>query len=537
MSGPDDGLAAGVRRGLGWGSISAITLRMGSLVLGIVLARLLSPAEFGVYAVALTVQSVLMTLADLGMSVDLVRAKDPERRAPTVATLSLLAGIVLALTMSLTSVPVATMFGSASAAPIIIVLSLTLVMGGAGVVPFAKLQREFKQKQLFATSAADFIVGTAVTVGLVVVGLGPMSLAVGRIAAQGVATTLQFVLAKVRPRFGFDREIARPALRFGLPLAAANLLSWALLNIDNVVIARVAGETALGFYVLAFNISSWPMTVIGQTVRGVSLAAFSRLAERRETASAARGGPQETAERDKDLAFGVAVTWAAAVPAGALLVALAYSVVDLLYGHRWAPSAAVLAALGVFGASRVLFDLIATYLMARGASGPVLWVQILWICALTPAMIVGTHLFGIVGGGWAHVVVGVAVIFPAYLLVLHRRGTDIGALLGALWPPILAAVPAAFVAYFVASKFDAAFLQLIVAGPVGLALYVGILVPWLLRLRSRWVRSRVDPDLAQTTASTPDPAVIMTGATVEGSATGALSNANATETPRIGSPL
>ena len=68
----------------------------------------------------------------------------------------------------------------------------------------------------------------------------------------------------MRPLFGFDRTVARSALRFGLPLAIANMLSWALLNVDNVVISRTSGVVALGFYVLAFNVSSWPMTAIGR---------------------------------------------------------------------------------------------------------------------------------------------------------------------------------------------------------------------------------------------------------------------------------
>ena len=71
---PRDGLGGAVRRGLVWSSINSALLRLGSLLLGIVLARLLAPDEFGIYAIALTVQSVLITLADLGMSVDLVRS-------------------------------------------------------------------------------------------------------------------------------------------------------------------------------------------------------------------------------------------------------------------------------------------------------------------------------------------------------------------------------------------------------------------------------------------------------------------------------
>ena len=396
-----ESLASRVRRGLVWSTLSSMVLRLGSLALGIVLARLLAPEDFGIYAIALTVQSILMTVADLGMSADLVRAEDPARRAPTVATLSLVSGICLALMMSATAGPAAALMGVPDAADVIMVLSLTLVVSGAGVVPYAHLQREFEQRKLFGCSVVDFVVGTTATVGLIGLGMGPMALALGRVAAQLAATSLQFVLSRLRPHFSFDRAVARSALAYGLPLAAANLLSWALLNIDNVVIARIAGVTSLGFYVLAFNISNWPISAIGQSVRAVSLAGFSHAA-------------RESDDGDRSLETALSLTWTVAMAAGVLLAALAHPLIVLLYGERWAAAAAVLVALGAFGALRVVLDLLATYLMAQGAARPVLYVQILWFVTLIPATAAGVHWLGIKGAGWAHLAV-VGVRDPARL--------------------------------------------------------------------------------------------------------------------------
>ena len=201
-----------------------------------------------------------------------------------MATLSLGSGVLLTALMASLASPLADAMGTPQAAPVIVVLSGTLILSSAGVVPYARLQRRFGQRELFASGAVDFVVSTGVTLALVLAGMGPMALAVARLVAQASATAVQFVLSRTRPHFGFDRSIAGPALRFGLPLAGANLLSWALLNVDNIVIARAAGEVALGFYVLAFNVSSWPMTAIGTAIRSVSLAAFSRTTQDREVA-------------------------------------------------------------------------------------------------------------------------------------------------------------------------------------------------------------------------------------------------------------
>ena len=96
-------LTSRVRSGVIWSTATMFVLRVSGMALGIVLAWLLTPAEFGVYAIALTVQGVLMALADFGLSADLIRSNDPDKRAPTVATLGLVTGGGMALVMVLTA--------------------------------------------------------------------------------------------------------------------------------------------------------------------------------------------------------------------------------------------------------------------------------------------------------------------------------------------------------------------------------------------------------------------------------------------------
>jgi O-antigen/teichoic acid export membrane protein len=456
--------------------VSTIILKLGGLLVGVILARILTPDQFGVYAVALTVQAILMTLADLGLSADLIRTDHPDRIAPTVATLGLLSGSLLTVTTVLLSGPLADLLGSPEAGPAIAVLSFSLLLGGAAVVPFAMLQRRFQQKELFFAAVVDFVVSTTVTLTLIALGFGVLGLAIGRVCAQLAAGAMMFVFAKVIPRLGIDRTVVRPVLAFGLPIAAANLLSWALINADNVVLARMVGVTALGYYVLAFNISSWPMSALSQMVRSIALPYFSRAGMRTGT-----------------LAAVASLAWALALPAGAALAVLAESVIAVVYGPRWLPGAGALAALGVYGALRVVFDVFAGCLYAAGRSRPVLWVQLASLVPLVGAVVAGAHLWGIVGAGWAHVVVATGVVLPAYLLVLHRSGIAIGPVLWAAAPPTLAVVPAVSVALGIRLLVDDALPALLLGG-LGFALvYLLVLRGWILR-RVRLLR---DPASAE----------------------------------------
>jgi PST family polysaccharide transporter len=491
-----DGLGRKVGRGLAWGSAGGLVLRFGNVLVGIVLARLLAPEDFGVFALALAVQGVLVTVVDLGLSADLVRSADPRRLEPTVATLSLASGVLLAGAMALGAEPVARALGSEQAAPVVAVLAATLVVSAAGVVPYARMQRDFQQREIFATGLVDLVVGTVVTLALVLAGWGPMALAVSRLVAQPCATAAQFLLTRTRPRFGLDRTLARGAIAYGLPLAGANLVSIALLAVDKVVLARGAGEVALGYYVLAFNVASWPMTVIGQAVRPVALAAFARLDGRGQDPPDADPGGRGGGG-DGGLSLAVRLTWAGAVPVACLLGVLSTQVVVLLYGDRWLPAAAALTALAAFGAVRVLFDLMATYLIARGATRRVLGIQVVWLVVLVPALVVGARWWGSAGAGWAHVAVSVAVVLPLYLVAVRRSGADLRALAAAAWLPLLAAVPTVAGALVVSRAVAAPVPGLLLGGLAGALVYTAIVGRPLLRdlraSRAVGVPARPDP--------------------------------------------
>lgn len=479
---PAPGLGRLVGRGLAWGGAGALVLRFGNVLVGIVLARLLAPEDFGVFALALAVQGVLVTIVDLGLSADLVRAREPLRLEPTVATISLVAGALMAGAMAATAEPVARALGSERAAPVIAVLAATLVVSAAGVVPYARLQRAFQQREILLTGVVDLVVGTAVTVGLVLAGWGPMALAVSRLVAQPCATAAQFVLTRTVPRFGYDRELARGAIAYGAPLAGANLLSIALLSVDKVVLARVAGEQALGYYVLAFNVASWPMTAIGQTIRPVALAAFARLEGRAPGAPPGAAPPAGApSPGDGGLALAVRLAWAAAVPVACLLGATSAAVVVLLYGERWLPAAGALTALAAFGGARVLFDLFATYLIARGATRPVLAVQAAWVVALVPAVVLGVRWWGPAGAGWAHVACALVVVLPLYLVAVRRSGADLRALGRAVRLPLLAAVPTTAAAVLVARAAGSPVVALLAGGGAGAAVYLAVVGRSLLR--------------------------------------------------------
>ncbi len=462
---PDQG--SRIAHGLGWSVVANVGLRIGNLAVSMLMARLIAPEQFGVFAVALTVWTILGALAEFGLGSDLVRADDLERRAPTVGSLALGISALLAVSMAVAAGPLAASFRSPDSDGVIRVMALSVLIFGLTVVPSARLQRAFRARTLFLVNGMGLLCSVVTMTVLATNGAGPASLAWGQVALQIGTVVLLFLTTRTRPSFGFDPQIARVSLRFCAPLAFANLLSWVLLSVDNLVVARTLGPAELGLYVLAFNVSTWPMSAIGASIRAVALPAFSQVGdvERRNGGLVRCAGPTVTV----------------AVLAGLTLSTLATPVIVVLYGDRWSAAASALVGLAVFGGLRVVLDLFATFLIAVGATVEVLLVQVGWLLVMVPAMYVGVRHYGLAGAGWSHVAVAVCVVMPMYAVCLRRVGVDVLGFVRGGMVPVLAAVPAVLVCSWIGGLDANPWLLLAAGVPAALLTYALPLSRWWLR--------------------------------------------------------
>ncbi|MFF1343458.1 oligosaccharide flippase family protein [Streptomyces sp. NPDC058290] len=418
-----------------WSLVNTVVMRLGNFVTGIVLARFfLGPEAWGVYGIAQTVLLVLLSANELGVSLAIVRWEgDPRRFAPTVLTLSASSSCLLYAVLFTAAPAVARVLGSPEASGILRVMCVCVVLDGLSQVPAGFLTREFAQGRRMAIDAVNFVLSTGVTLLLAVQGWGAMSFAWGAVAGNAAALVGCCLAAPGTLRFGWDRVQARALLRFGLPLAGASMLALGVVNVDTMVVGSALDQLALGFYVLAFNISGWPVRIISEAARRVSFAGFSRLAD---SPGALAGGFGR--------ALGVVMT--GTVPLCVLLAALAAPIVGLVYGDRWLPAAAALPWLMALGLVRIGCELAYDCLVAIGRRRSLIGVQGLWLVVLIPALVVGAGAGGIVGVAQGHVLVAGAVVVPVFLFALHRGGVGLATVARACaWPFLGGAVMAAVV--------------------------------------------------------------------------------------------
>lgn len=465
------GLSRQVAHGALWSGASNILLRLANIAVTAVVVRIVSPHDFGVFAVALAVHAVVSSIGELGATSCISRRDlDADQVAPTVATTALLSSVVLALVMALLAGPLAAGLGAPDAASAIRILSLGVLLIGVFAVPSALLARDYRQKALFVASAVGFVPANTVLLVLARHGQGAEAFAWSRIVGHLVTGLVVVSVVRYWRRPGFDRQAARLVLGFGLPLAAANLLNYTLLNADYAFISRLLGATELGIYTLAFNVASWSTAVLGSMINGVAMPAFSQV-------------KTNPAELRRAVAGAVQLVALVACPICALTAALAPALVGTLFGPSWSASAAVLAVLSLYGGLFTATLLLANVLVALGRSRLLLSVQVLWIGALIPSVYAGVELLGVVGAAVAHVVVIALLITPVYVVAL-RRATSVsaGVLLTAVRRPALAGVVAGLVAYAVDAALPSGdLLRLAVGGAVGTTIYAGLVAQLLTR--------------------------------------------------------
>jgi len=312
--------------------------------------------------------------------------------------------------------------------------------------------------------AANFVISTAVTLLLAFGGMGAMSFAWGSVAGNTAALTGFCLAAPGTLRFGWDPRQARALLRFGVPLAGASLLALCVVNLDTLVVGSTLGKVSLGFYVLAFNISGWPVRIISEAARRVSFAGFSRLA----------GSPQGLAQ---GFARALAVLVTGTVPLCVLLGALAAPVVDLVYGSTWVPAARALPWLMALGLIRIGCELAYDCLVAVGRRRSLIGVQALWLAALLPALVVAAHLRGIVGVAQGHVLVAGGIVVPVFLLALSRAGISVRWIARACSWPFLGGAAMAATVLLLEWRFGDSRPALAATGVVALAVYTLCVLP------------------------------------------------------------
>lgn len=363
VASPSESLQRKVVSGLAWSVVRNWGNRVITLAVFVLLARLLEPAQMGLFAAAVAVLAVVDVLIEQGFGDAIV-----QRRTLTAAQVN----AAFWVTIVLATLAYAVLFAAApmiegrmqteGLATILRWAGLAMLINALGSCQQAMLRRHFEYRWLalrvlIATGTAGAVAATCA-----VLGLGVWSLVVQYL----VFATLNVGLLWWRPRWVPGREVdgagLRELFRYGSSVLGTRLLEYGNVRFIELFVAATLGPVALGIYMVGARIHQTLMLLLISSFMDVSLSAFARLADRMDDFRRAY-------YRATEAAGGLVM------PCFVATALLAPELTVLAFGEKWAESAYVLRVLGAVGALQVVQYLNQSAISARGRPDVAFWLN------------------------------------------------------------------------------------------------------------------------------------------------------------------
>ena len=330
-----EGLARSSVSGMLWTAGGRVAVRGVQFAVGIFLARLLTPADFGLVGMLGVFIGVSEMFVDCGFSLALIRKVDRTAAdASTVFWFSVGVSLVCYVALFAAAPAIAAFFGEPRLTAITRVVTTGILFGALASVPRALLKVKLRFRTLSAISVAVVSVSGALGVYLAFKGFGAWALVWQSVLGGAVGLALVVFAARWRPSLTFSRSSFREFFSFGWKHLASSLVNAVYYHVYSLVIGRSLGSAAVGMYTRAHSWASLPPQVATEAMTTVNYPLLARLQDDNAALRRAYGR----------LAL---LSLAALVPALGLLAVFAEPVVGFVLGRQWvccAPYIRILAA-------------------------------------------------------------------------------------------------------------------------------------------------------------------------------------------------
>ena len=265
-------------RGILWSFLEAVGQRGIQFIVGIILARLLLPEEFGLIGMITIFIAISQTFLDSGFGAALIqKAEISNKDTSSVFYFNIIIGIIAALTLCFVSPWVASFYDQPLLTPLLRVMSTILIINSFGLVQIVLLRKEvnFKTytKAVLIASGLSGLIG----VGMAWSGYGVWSLAFQQISAALILVILLWKFNPWRPTKEFSFSSLRQMFNFGSKLFASGLLNTIFENIYLIIIGKIFSPADLGYFTRAKNLQQLPSRTISGIVARVAFPVFSKI--------------------------------------------------------------------------------------------------------------------------------------------------------------------------------------------------------------------------------------------------------------------
>jgi len=363
--------------GLLWSFIDSFTNLGIHFIVGIILARILTPKEFGLVGILTIFIAISQSLISSGFSQALIRKTDPSQQDySTVFYFNIVIGFICFLILFLSAHSISRFFSEPELEPLIKVLGISVVIIAFSIIQQTILTKRIDFKLQTKISVTSSLISGIIAIIMALLGFGVWSLVIKTITMYGITSILLWVLNKWKPSLIFSIKSFKELFSFGSKLLVSGLIDTIFQNIYYFIIGKYFSARDLGFYSRADQFRSLPSSNLTAVVQRVSFPVLSSI---KEDVIMLKESYQKLIKSTMLICFVLMLG----------MSATAKPMILALIGEKWEPSVAYLQLLCFAGMFFPLHALNLNMLQVQGRSDLILRLEIIKKILAIPVIIIG----------------------------------------------------------------------------------------------------------------------------------------------------
>ncbi len=445
-----------------WITLSKILQHSLNFIRTITLARLLSPDNFGLFGIAMLALTAIDKFSFTGFDQALIQKRENiEPYLDSAWTIQVIRGLILGLLLFCTAPLVAKFFHEPQVTLLLKVLGFSIFIGGfrnIGIVFFHK-NIQFNRMFIYELSGTITDFGVALTAAIIL--RNAWALVFGFTARNIVQTIVSYVIHQYKPRFKINWKHTKDLLSFGQWIWGSTILIFLLTQGDDILVGKILGTTALGFYQMGYKISNLPATEITHALSQVIFPAYSRL---QDNIPKLRAAFLRVFQMMTFITFPIAI----------LIFVLAPDFTIVFLGEKWMPMVPVMKTLCYFAVIRTINSVFSAVLTALGkpriSTIGSFFQLILFVIIVYPLII----NFGLVGVAYATIIPNAFFLIYIGIRLLKEIDTQFSKLLSVILPSIAGCLSTYLSVTFVNNtfSFNASVISIISLAILGGGVYI-----------------------------------------------------------------
>lgn len=390
-------------RGIKWVGIAEVFIRIFQWSTTVALARVLTPQDMGLIGLMLVFTQFAYVLFAFGFSTALIQKKETTAlHFSSTFGIYLVSAFIYILILVLAAEPTARFYNLPILESLLYWLAPLFLLYALNAMPRILLQKQMHFKKFGILQIISVLAYGIVTLAALYLGSGIWSFVYGLLAEQIILTILLNIFAWWRPSLKFDKKIFKEIVKFSGNVLSTRIIAYFSANLPALVIGKLIGATALGYYNLAYQLVEFPVQRVSKNILRVMFPAFSKL--------------QDDEEGYKKL-YQTTVYYLVLIllPVFVGLILIAPQVVEFIYGEKWLPAVLPLQILTAAAFCRSLLATTTIVFLSKGVPETELKINIWYTFLSVPFIIAASYL------GLMEVTIILSLLNMLLLIASHQK--------------------------------------------------------------------------------------------------------------------